>query len=143
MNELLRQLLSSNFALYLKTHMFHWNVEGPNFGEYHEFWSGVYTDLHAQTDVLAEFIRQLDEYAPGSLSVYAEESVIKDMDNYPNAEGMFAAFMIDNQIMIKLYDQLFHKAEAAHEHQVSDFAATRLAAHKKLAWMVKSYTKKA
>lgn len=140
--EQLRKVLATNFALYLKTHMFHWNVEGPNFSDYHAFFSGVYEDLFDQTDTLAEFIRQLNEKAPGSLSVYNAESLVKDEEGFPSAEEMFNKLAFDTQTMITLYEQLYHVAEEAHEHQISNYAADRLAAHKKTAWMVRSILKK-
>lgn len=141
MNEILRKVLATNFALYLKTHMFHWNVEGKNFSEYHAFWSGVYEDLFAQSDILAEYIRQLGEYAPGSLSVYAEISSVKDEESFLNAEQMFNQFMVDNATMIRLFEELYNVAEQNHEHQISNYAADRLGAHKKHAWMVRSLLK--
>lgn len=144
MNELitqLRKVLASNFALYLKTHMFHWNVEGPNFSEYHEFWSDVYEDLFAQSDILAEFIRQANEYAPGSLTAYSEISDVKDEEGFPKAEQMFQQFMVDNATMIRLFDELYKAAEAAEQFQISDYAAQRLGQHRKHAWMIRSYLK--
>lgn len=140
--EQLRKILATNFALYLKTHMFHWNVEGPNFNDYHAFFSGVYEDLFAQSDILAEFIRQLNEKAPGSLSVYQSESLVKDEEGFPSAEEMFAKLAYDTQTMITLYEQLYNVAEEANEHQISNYAADRMAAHKKTAWMVRSILKK-
>lgn len=144
MNELitqLRKVLATNFALYLKTQMFHWNVEGPNFAEYHEFWAGIYTDLYAQSDLIAEYIRQAGDYAPGSLSVYAELSEVKDEEGYPNAKEMFMRFLSNNDTLIVLYTQLYQLAEKSEEYQISDYAAQRLAAHKKHAWMARSILK--
>ena len=140
--EQLRKVLTSNFALYLKTHMFHWNVEGADFPEYHDFFGDVYADLWAQTDTLAEFIRQLDEKAPGSLSVYAQQSQIKDEETFPGPMEMFQKLQADTQTMITLYQGLYDAAEEAREHQISNYAADRLAAHKKTAWMVRSILKR-
>jgi starvation-inducible DNA-binding protein len=140
--EQLRKILASNFALYLKTHMFHWNVEGANFPEYHEFFSDVYEDLFDQSDVLAEYLRQLGEKAPGSLSVYAEQSVIKDEEGFPSVMDMFEKLQADTATMITLYQSLYDAAEEAREHQISNYAAERLGAHKKTAWMVRSILKK-
>jgi starvation-inducible DNA-binding protein len=140
--EQLRKVLTSNFTLYLKTHMFHWNIEGSDFPEYHSFFGDVYDDLWNQTDTLAEFIRQLDEKAPGSLTVYAQQSLIKDEEGFPGAMEMFQKLQADTQTMITLYEQLYHVAEEAHEHQISNYAADRLAAHKKTAWMVRSILKR-
>ena len=144
MNDLiqsLRKTLASNFALYLKTQMFHWNVEGPNFNDYHAFWAGVYTDLYEQNDLIAEYIRQAGEYAPGSLSVYSEVSDVKDEEGFPKADEMFVKFLLDNQTMIRLYEELYAAAEATKDYQISDFCAQRLAAHKKHAWMTRSLLK--
>ena len=137
----LRTTLASNFALFLKTQMFHWNVEGENFNDYHAFWAGVYGDLYEQNDVLAEFIRQLGEYAPGSLSIYKEMTKIADEENFPKAQVMFATFLSNNDVMITLYNQLYQAAEKAEEFQISNYAAERLAAHKKHAWMARSILK--
>lgn len=144
MNDLilaLRKVLATNFALYLKTHQFHWNVEGKNFTEYHEFWSTIYQDLFAQSDVLAEFIRQEGEYAPGSLSVYGEMSDVRDEELYLPADGMFRQFLSDNAALIILYQRLYDVAEQNKAYQISDFCAQRLGAQKKHAWMVRSILK--
>jgi starvation-inducible DNA-binding protein len=122
--------------------MFHWNVEGPNFSDYHAFFATVYEDLFDQSDVLAEFIRQLGEKAPGSLSVYAQQSLIKDEEGFPSATEMFEKLLADTQTMLTLYQQLYDAAEEVNEHQISNYAADRLAAHKKTAWMVRSILKK-
>lgn len=122
--------------------MFHWNIEGADFPEYHDFFGDVYADLWAQTDTLAEFIRQLDEKAPGSLTVYAQQSLIKDEEGFPDTMEMFQKLQADTQTMITLYEQLYHAAEESHEHQISNYAADRLAAHKKTAWMVRSILKR-
>ena len=144
MNDLiqsLRKTLASNFALYLKTQMFHWNVEGPNFNDYHAFWAGVYTDLYEQNDPIAEYIRQAGEYAPGSLSVYSDISDVKDEEGFPKPNEMFIKFLLDNQTMIRLYEELYAAAEVTKDYQISDFCAQRLAAHKKHAWMTRSLLK--
>jgi starvation-inducible DNA-binding protein len=121
--------------------MFHWNVEGPNFNDYHAFWAGVYADLFDQSDVLAEFIRQSSAYAPGSLSVYSQISDVQDEEGFPSAIAMFQQFLVDNQKMIDLYQRLYDIAEESKEHQISNYAAERLAAHKKHAWMTRSLLK--
>ena len=139
--QLLRTILATNFTLFLKTQMFHWNVEGSDFPQYHEFFADAYTDFYEQNDTLAEYIRIQGQFAPGSLSVYSEISEIKDEEGFPSASGMMSQLASDNQTMITLYQQLFDVAEAAKEHGVSDYAAQRLDAHKKIAWMLRSILK--
>lgn len=144
MNELIQQLrtlLATNFTLFLKTQMFHWNVEGSDFPQYHDFLANAYTDFYAQNDVLAEYIRIQGQYAPGSLSVYSQISKVEDEEGFPSATGMMTQLSLDNQVMVNLYQDLFDVAEAAKEHGISNYAADRLDAHKKLAWMLRSILK--
>ena len=48
---------AESFSFYLKAHKFHWNVEGPDFVQYHEFLADLYTEVWAGVDVIAELIR--------------------------------------------------------------------------------------
>lgn len=144
MNELiqtLRTLLATNFTLYLKAQMFHWNIEGANFPQYHDFFGDVYSDLYEQNDLLAEYIRIQGAYAPGSLAVYSQISQVEDEEGFLAAMGMMTKLSTDNQIMIGLYQRLFDVAEEFKEHGLSDYAAQRLDAHKKLAWKLRSILK--
>ena len=81
--EMMRKVLADTFAMYLKAHNYHWNVEGPNFPQYHEFFGNLYEELHGAIDPIAEQIRALDAYAPGSFSRYMELSDIQDELNVP------------------------------------------------------------
>ena len=56
--EQLKVILGTNFALYLKSHNYHWNIEGSNFLQYHDFLNNFYTEVFAQTDLIAENIRE-------------------------------------------------------------------------------------
>ena len=144
MNDLiqhLRTLLATNFTLFLKVQMFHWNVEGPNFPQYHEFFGDAYQDLYSQNDTIAEYLRILNTKAPGSLTVYSQISKIQDEEGFESARGMMSRLLSDNDVMISMYKTLFDLAEEVEEHGISDYAAQRLDAHKKLAWMLRSILK--
>ena len=66
LSDLLKQFLASTYAYTVKTQMFHWNVEGPDFAQMHKFFQEIYEDAYGAVDPTAEYIRSLDEYAPGS-----------------------------------------------------------------------------
>jgi starvation-inducible DNA-binding protein len=66
--EALKKAQATTFALYLKAHNFHWNVEGPDFAQYHSFLGDFYEEVFGAVDTIAELIRTLDAYAPGSVS---------------------------------------------------------------------------
>jgi starvation-inducible DNA-binding protein len=64
----LQNLLGNEYLMYYKAHTYHWNVEGIEFSQYHEFFGELYEDVYGAVDPTAENIRQLDVYAPVSLA---------------------------------------------------------------------------
>lgn len=142
--ETLKTLLSSAYVLSIKAQNFHWNVESSNFPQYHEFLGNYYEEVYGNTiDRLAEIIRQLDEYAPASLTRFAELSQISDQTKVPRAELMFKELYEDNAIILGLYKNAFHVAEEADEQGIANFIAERIDAHAKHQWMIRSILKTA
>ena len=64
--ENLKVLLASVNSLSIKAQNFHWNVEGDNFPQYHEYFGNFYEEVYSAVDKIAEYIRTLDSYSPGS-----------------------------------------------------------------------------
>ena len=61
----LKTLLATEYAFVIKAQNFHWNVEGPDFAQYHQFFGELYNEVYENTiDQTAEYIRTLDVYAP-------------------------------------------------------------------------------
>jgi len=141
MNELIQQMkvvLASSFALYLKTHNFHWNVEGPNFPQYHDFLNNMYNEIWLAVDAIAEHIRALDAYAPGSLSRYSQLSVVDDQLNIPLAKAMLAELESDNIKLISELNKALRLAEVANKHGLANFIQDRIDIHEKHRWMLKA-----
>ena len=145
MEQLIQQLkviLGTNFALYLKAHNFHWNIEGQNFPQYHDFLDGFYTEVFAQTDRIAEHIRMLDSYAPGSMQRFLELADIEEaVDMIPSALAMMAQIKSDNDRFIVHLRAGIVAADQAGEPAVSNFLQDLLGAHQKKAWMLRSIIK--
>ena len=141
--DLLKTYLASTFAYYLKAHMFHWNVEGPDFGELHKFLSKIYEDAFDAIDPIAEYIRTTEEYAPGSLSRFLELTQIPDQTKVPRARLMLEELLADTQIMINLSRQVFEASAAEGREDIANFAAERQSQHGKYQWQLKSYLKDA
>jgi starvation-inducible DNA-binding protein len=138
----LKVLLASVYALSIKAQSFHWNCEGQNFPQYHEFFGNYYEEIYGNTiDKLAEIIRQLDSYTPGSISRYAELSQIEDQTKIPRAELMMQELHHDNAIILDMYKQAFHVANEADEQGICDFIAGRIDAHAKHQWQLRSILK--
>lgn len=138
----LKTVLGTTFAFYVKAAGFHWNVEGPDFPQYHSFLGDLYQEVYGSIDKMAEIIRQLDSYAPGALSRYIELSAIQEQTQIPRAELMIAELERDNQILIQCLNAAFASADAENKQGIADFIAGRLDSHEKYGWMLRSILKK-
>lgn len=139
--EQLKVILGTNFALYLKAHNFHWNVEGINFPQYHGFLGDLYDSIWNQNDDIAEHLRQLGAYAPGSFTRFLELSDIEDALTVPDALTMFKILKEDNDRFIIHLRAGIVAADNANEPAVGNFLQDLLAAHQKHAWMLRSIIK--
>ena len=138
----LKVILASTSVFAIKARNFHWNVEGPDFPQYHTFFENLYNEVYGATDQCAEIIRQLDSYAPGSLTRFNELSIIGDQTKIPRAELMMSELFDDNEKMIAYLKESFHVAEEEDEQGVANFIAERIDAHGKHRWMLRSILKK-
>jgi starvation-inducible DNA-binding protein len=142
--ENLKVVLASSFTLYLKAHNFHWNIEGPDFPQYHLFLDTFNNEIFENAiDRSAEFIRALDHYAPGSYTRFNELSIIQDQTLIPRAELMMVELYEDNTKLLAYLKEVFHIAEQEDEQGVANFIAERIDAHGKHGWMLRSILKKA
>ena len=141
LGDAVRVTMADTFAMYLKTHNYHWNVEGENFYQYHEFFKNLYEELFAAVDVLAEEIRGLNEYAPGSFSRFSELSSIEDATTVPDGVTMAANLLKDNDTVIASLTNAFKLAEAADKVGLSNMLQDRIDIHTKHGWMLRSTTK--
>jgi starvation-inducible DNA-binding protein len=139
--EQLKILLASSFVFYLKAHNFHWNVEGPNFAQYHTFLDDLNTEVFENSiDRTAEFIRVLDQYTPGSLVRFMELSIIQDQVKIPRAELMLAELYEDNLKILALLNSIFPMANEENQ-AIANYIAERIDAHGKHGWMLRSFLK--
>ena len=144
MEELIEQLkviLGTNFALYLKSHNYHWNIEGNNFPQYHDFLNTFYNEVFLQNDSIAEHIRYLDAYAPGLFTRFLELSVVDEATTVPDALTMMITLKNDNERYIVQLRAGIIVADEAGEPAVSNFLQELLGAHQKKAWMLRSIVK--
>ena len=138
----LKVLLASTQSFAIKTQNFHWNVEGSNFPQYHAFFDTLYGDVSATIDPVAEYIRILGHYTPGSLSRYAELSVIQDQTKIPRAELMFQESLQDCETMINLVVQMFDEATAERQQGIANYMAELQDLYGKKAWFIRSILKR-
>lgn len=139
--EQMKIILGTNFGLYFKAHTFHWNVEGPNFAEYHGFLGNFYDSVFDQTDPIAEHIRALGSYAPTTLARMMELSKVQDLVAIPSPLIMMSELAQDNDKFIMELRTGIALADAADEPAVGNFLQDLLDAHQKHGWMLRSFTR--
>lgn len=137
----LKVALADTFAFYLKAHNFHWNITGPHFSEYHTFLGALWAETFAAVDLIAEGIRTLDAFAPGSFSRFKELSSIEDETKIPEAQAMLRKLEADNKIVLESLHNAYMLAEKDMKHGISNFLQDRITAHEKHGWMLRSFTK--
>lgn len=139
----LKTLLASTQSFAIKSQNFHWNVEGSDFVQYHQFFDTLYNDVNDTIDKIAEYIRTLDHYTPGSLTRYAELSIIGDQTKIPRAELMFMETLQDCMKMIELALAIFTEASNENQQGIANYMAELQDLYSKKAWMIRSVLKKA
>jgi len=137
----MKVLLASSFGLYLKATNFHWNVEGPNFPQYHSFLGDFYSDIYGTVDTIAEYIRALDSYAPGSFSRFSELSIVEDCTEQLMPMEQFTELLADSNNMLSYLNDTFTRATAENQQGIANFLAERIDAMQKHNWMLRSILK--
>ena len=143
LSDALKQFLATTYAYTIKAQYFHWNVEGPDFGQLHKFFQKIYDDAYGAVDQIAEYIRTEEEYTPGSFERFQELSLITGQTMVPRARLMLEELLTDTNAMKDLSKSLFDAATAEGREDIADFAANRQGAHGKYAWQIKSYLRDA
>ena len=138
----LKVLLASTQSFAIKSQNFHWNVEGSDFPQYHEFFDTLYGDVSGTIDRIAEYVRILGHYTPGSLTRYAELSIIQDQTKIPRAQLMFAESLQDCETMLQLVTAMFDEAANEKQHGIENYMAELQDLYGKKAWFIRSILKK-
>jgi starvation-inducible DNA-binding protein len=134
----LSRLLADTYTLYLKTHYFHWNVTGPMFNTLHLMFEQQYTELALAVDLVAERIRSLDVYAPGTYRDFAKLSSIKESESVPKAEDMISELVAGHEAVVRTARSVFPIVEKGADEASADLLTQRLQLHEKTAWMLRS-----
>lgn len=138
----LKTLLATEYAFVIKAQFFHWNVEGPDFAQLHEFFGEIYNEVYDNSiDKTAEYIRTLQDYAPGSFERFGELTRIVGQTKVPRARLMIEELLADNGQMIELLNETFAVAEQENQQGIANFIAERIDAHGKHGWMLRSFLK--
>jgi starvation-inducible DNA-binding protein len=139
----LSTLLADTYTLYLQTHNFHWNVEGPMFQTLHLMFETQYNELALAVDLIAERIRALGHYAPGTYAEFSKLSSIKEIPGEKlSATKMIETLVLGQETVARTARGLFAVVEKASDEPTADLLTQRLQVHEKTAWMLRSLLEK-
>ena len=137
----LSRVLADTYSLYLKTHSFHWNVEGPMFNTLHLMFMDQYTELWTALDAIAERIRSLGYPAPGTNSEFARLTSIDETPGVPDAMEMVRLLVAGHEAVTRTTRAVFPAADKASDESTADLLTQRLQIHEKTSWMLRSLLK--
>jgi starvation-inducible DNA-binding protein len=138
----LKIVMANTYAMYFKAHGHHWNVEGKDFSQMHDFFSGIYEELFTAVDTIAEEIRALDEYAPYNMSEIASITTIKESNIYGvDVSGMLSDLNDANGAVIEALNSAHRLAEAENNRGLVNLIEERLDVHAKHGWMIRASSK--
>jgi len=132
------RVLADTYTLYLKTHNYHWNVTGPMFNTLHLMFEQQYNEMWVAVDLLAERIRSLGVFAPGSYAEFAKLTVIAEADGIPDAQSMIADLVHGHEAVTRTIRSVFATVDEAHDASTADLLTQRLQVHEKTAWMLRA-----
>ena len=142
LNTSMKIVLANTFAMYFKAHGHHWNVEGKDFSQMHDFFSGIYEELFAAVDQIAEQIRALDDYVPYGLDTVSSIATIKYSSiNGNNIPSMLQDLMDANASVIEALNAAHKLAEAEGNRGLVNHIEGRLDVHAKHGWMLLATSK--
>lgn len=136
--ETLSTVLNDTYVLMAKTHLYHWNVRGPQFHSIHVMTEEQYTDLFQATDTIAERIRALGHPAPVELSSMLTSRTVSLGDSLPDAMAMVRALAADHEAVTRSLREAAEFAEEREDFVTHDLLTARLEAHEKTVWMLKA-----
>jgi starvation-inducible DNA-binding protein len=137
----LSRVLADTYGLYLKTHSFHWNVEGPMFNTLHLMFMEQYTELWNALDDIAERIRSLGYPAPGTNTQFAKLTSIDETDGVPEAMEMVRLLTKGHEAVARTARDVLPAADKGGDESTTDLLTQRLQIHEKTAWMLRSMLK--
>ena len=134
----LHVLLVNSYTLYLKTHNYHWDMTGPMFNTLHLMFEQQYTELAAAVDQIAERIRALGAFAPGSYTEYARLTSIPEDETVRDAETMIKNLVAGQETLARQARDVMATVGESRDEPTADLLTQRMQVHEKNAWMLRS-----
>jgi starvation-inducible DNA-binding protein len=95
-------------------------------------------ELHEAVDTIAERVRSLGAFAPGTYAELARLSAVPEEEDVPGPEKMIRRLAEAHEALARRARPLVAKAEEAGDVATADLVIGRIAAHEKTVWMLRS-----
>ena len=139
-SQILQKMLANQYVLYTKTRNYHWNVEGPQFLQMHEFYERLYTELELGFDAVAERIRQLGHYSEGRLKDFLSITDLLEQDYPVHQKEQITNLLNDHETIIRLLRNDVNKlTDDIKDAGNADFVTAMMEKHEQWAWFLRSY----
>jgi starvation-inducible DNA-binding protein len=137
----LAKLLADEFVLYTKTRNAHWNVEGLDFHAMHIFFESQYEQLDEVMDSVAERIRKIGHYAPGTLTQLLQLTHLTEKSDGKNdSMGFLKELLEDHESIIEfIRGNINPIADKYNDAGTSDFITGLMETHEGMAWMIRAH----
>lgn len=141
--EMLRKLLADEYLLYTKLRNAHWNVEGIDFHTKHVFFEEEYNKIEKIVDEVAERIRMLGFYSPGTLNEFLELSHLEDKSPKKNdSASLMEGLLKDHTTIIQfIRKSIGENAEEHNDEGTADFITGIMQLHEQMSWMLRASLK--
>ena len=146
--QFLQDVLADTYGLYLATHNYHWNVEGPKFLALHKLFEDQYNELFIAVDLIAERIRALGDYALPfegdsiiKISKMTSNALNKETDADERAERMVHNLIELNDAVVKSCQWAKEEFRNVHDDESENLMVERVTVHQKALWMLRSIAK--
>lgn len=138
MAEAVTRVLADTYALYFKTHAYHWNVTGPRFHDLHLLFETQYNEMWVATDEIAERVRALGVKAPMSYGEMDKHAAVRSDASNTDANDMIADLLAGHEQVAATIRRALEQAGEHGDEATADVLTPRLTAHEKMAWMLRS-----
>jgi len=138
--KLLSDTQASLFVLFQKTWVYHWNVVGDDFKQFHDLFGEQYEAVYEEIDRLTEHMRYLNIKPVPTLSRIVEVSHVREADSSLDTMGMVRDLLHCHEIIIGLLNQVSEEAENQKSKSTINLVDDLNEAHGKFVWMLRSFT---
>jgi starvation-inducible DNA-binding protein len=127
------------FMLFQKTWVYHWNVVGSDFYQFHEVFGKQYEEMFEEIDRLSEHMRYLNIKPISTLTRVTEVSHILEANNTLDGKGMVRDLLSDHETLINLFGKVSEEAESQESKGTINLIDDLSESHGKYVWMLRSF----